>query len=321
MTDIVLMQFGSHVYGTNTPASDLDYKAVYLPEARDILLQRVKATFNQSTKALKTARNEPGDVDTERFALQQYLRLLMEGQTVAIDMLFTPPEWYRSEPSAEWKEIQANKAKFLHKGYTSFAGYCRQQANKYGIKGSRMAAVRKTLEWLSKFDREEKLLTVGREAIEAHCKTIEHAAVVECRGAHGNLEPHIEICNRKMPFHARIKQVIQVYQRIFDQYGHRALQAEKHEGVDWKALMHAVRICNQSQEFLQTGAIVFPRPEAELLVKIRTGQMPYKDVAELIEVGLAGMEEWSEKSSLPSEPDYAYAEDLVERAYRKRVTG
>ena len=37
---LVRMQFGSHVYGTNTPASDLDFKAVHLPPARDILLPR-----------------------------------------------------------------------------------------------------------------------------------------------------------------------------------------------------------------------------------------------------------------------------------------
>jgi predicted nucleotidyltransferase len=41
---IVEMRFGSHLYGTATPESDLDFKGVYLPEARDILLQRVKPT-------------------------------------------------------------------------------------------------------------------------------------------------------------------------------------------------------------------------------------------------------------------------------------
>ncbi len=41
---IVEMRFGSHLYGTATPQSDLDFKAVYLPAARDILLQRVHDT-------------------------------------------------------------------------------------------------------------------------------------------------------------------------------------------------------------------------------------------------------------------------------------
>jgi predicted nucleotidyltransferase len=45
---IVAMRFGSHLYGTATPQSDLDYKAVYLPEARDILVQRVQSTVSRS---------------------------------------------------------------------------------------------------------------------------------------------------------------------------------------------------------------------------------------------------------------------------------
>jgi predicted nucleotidyltransferase len=42
---LVKMQFGSHVYGTNLPTSDLDVKAVHVPGAQDTLLQRVKRLF------------------------------------------------------------------------------------------------------------------------------------------------------------------------------------------------------------------------------------------------------------------------------------
>ena len=39
---IVEMRFGSHLYGTDTATSDLDLKGVYLPSAREILLQRAR---------------------------------------------------------------------------------------------------------------------------------------------------------------------------------------------------------------------------------------------------------------------------------------
>src|SRR5262245_57892462 len=45
---IVEMRFGSHLYGTATPLSDLDYKGIYVPDGRDILLQRVRGTISQS---------------------------------------------------------------------------------------------------------------------------------------------------------------------------------------------------------------------------------------------------------------------------------
>lgn len=70
-------------------------------------------------------------------------------------------------------------------------------------------------------------------------------------------------------------------------------------GVDWKALMHAVRICNQAEELLLTGNITFPRPESKELLRIRGGELPYKRVAEMIEHGLERVVEAESVSSLP----------------------
>src|ERR1039458_4497546 len=117
---LVKMQFGSHVYGTNLPTSDLDLKAVHVPEATDILLQRVKPAISITTKQDATKRNAAGDVDFESFALQRFMAMLLEGQTVALSMLFTPDEWIR-EDSAEWRFIKANKQKWLHRGVSAFA--------------------------------------------------------------------------------------------------------------------------------------------------------------------------------------------------------
>ena len=35
-------KFGSHVYGTNTPLSDLDFKGIYQAEYRDIILNKAE---------------------------------------------------------------------------------------------------------------------------------------------------------------------------------------------------------------------------------------------------------------------------------------
>ena len=141
MKTLVRMQFGSHVYGTNVPTSDYDFKAVHLPEGRDILLQRPQNTINVKAKLDGTKKNTAEDTDFESFSLQQYLKLLLEGQTVALTMLFTPDRWI-IDTSEEWELIRASKARFLYRGVSAFAGYCRQQANKYGVKGSRVAASR-----------------------------------------------------------------------------------------------------------------------------------------------------------------------------------
>lgn len=62
-------------------------------------------------------------------------------------------------------------------------------------------------------------------------------------------------------------------------------QAESSEGIDWKALMHAVRILHEAHELLLYHQITFPRSESELLLRIRKGELPYQLVDEVIEMG------------------------------------
>ena len=145
MFGIVQMKVGSHLYGTATPESDLDIKAVFIPSARDILLQRVSPVVSESRPKRRGEKNTSADTDCESFSLQRYLDLLAEGQTMALDMLFAP-DWAMLEPPhALWREIQTLAPRLMTKGTTAMVRYCRQQANKYGVKGLRVAAARAAL--------------------------------------------------------------------------------------------------------------------------------------------------------------------------------
>lgn len=102
-----------------------------------------------------------------------------------------------------------------------------------------------------------------------------------------------------------------ILQKIFEEYGHRALQAERNENIDWKALMHAVRVAAEAKELLLTGNVTFPRPERELLLSIRKGERKYAEVATLIEQGLEELNEASAKSILRMEPNRQLVEEIV----------
>lgn len=141
MKTVVRIQFGSHLYGTNTPESDLDFKSVHIPDGRDILLQRVKGSLSVKRDKAEGEKNLAGETDEESYSLQRFLGLLVEGQTVAIDMLFAP-QASLLETSELWDHLRANRHRLLTKKSAAFVGYCHQQANKYGIKGSRVAAAR-----------------------------------------------------------------------------------------------------------------------------------------------------------------------------------
>jgi hypothetical protein len=319
---IVEMRYGSHLYGTDTPQSDIDLKSVYLPEARDILLQRVKATIVMTPPKPPGQKNAPGEIDSEALSLQRYLGLLAEGQTMAIDMLFAPDSAMTMLPTPLWREIQANAHRLVSRRAAAFLGYCRRQANTYGIKGSRVAAARKTLVVLS--EAEARLGTtakLGELADELGAlAAMEHVATVDLPAPGGRKLRYLEVCDHKTPFTASIKTAREMAQRLVDEYGHRALQAERNEGVDWKALSHAVRIGREAVELFESGRITLPLPNAAHIRRIKSGELPYTTVAEEIERLLVNVEAAAKASNLPEAPDQQFIDDLVARAYERQIT-
>ncbi len=321
---IVEMRFGSHLYGTATPQSDLDFKAVYLPEPRAILLQRVQATGTHAPEKLDGEKNAPGDVDREIHSLQRYLALLAEGQTMALDMLFAPDFAMTRPPAPLWRDIQANADRLVTRRASAFLSYCRQQANKYGIKGSRVAAARQALAVLTtaeaKFGTTERLAVVEPE-LNALKRMSEHAMMIDLPTPGATLLLHFEICGKKMPFTSSIKTAREIIQRLVAEYGQRALLAERNAGIDWKALSHAVRVGREALELFQTGRLTFPLPYASEILSIEQGHLPYDRVAETIDQLLVDVEAAAMTSSLRREPDFAFIDDWVVIAYRAQVLG
>lgn len=315
MKTIVRIKFGSHLYGTSTPTSDIDFKSVHVPSSRDILLQRVKGSVGDKREKSEGEKNVPGDVDDESYALHRYLGLLAEGQTVAIDMLFAPSPVF-SNPL--WDHIQKNSERFLTKKSAAFVGYCRTQANKYGIKGSRVAAAKKAVEFFSSaVSGRGTTAKVGDFILDGLID--EHTRITEKETTPGKTETYFECCNRMVGFKNTVKEAHAIFSRIYEEYGARARQAQTNEGIDWKALSHAVRVGNEALELLRFHTISFPLANASHILEIKQGKRPYQEVAEEIEDLLVSVEEASRQSSLPDESDRKFIDDLVEHVYRNEI--
>lgn len=314
---VVRIEFGSHLYGTSTASSDHDYKSVYIPSATDILLQRVKGSLGHKVKRFEGDKNSAEDTDDELYSLQRYLGLLSEGQTVTIDMLFTPHPLFETPL---WSEIRANKNLLLTKRSAAFVGYCRTQANKYGIKGSRVAAAKDAMEFF-----QINLARLGTTAKLHEISDLlpslvgEHTKIIELETTKGNTEHFVDCCNRKVSFGNTIKAAAEIYSRIYENYGKRARLAQTNEGIDWKALSHAVRVANEALELLSTANVTFPLPNAEHILEIKRGLLPYEQVAEEIEGLLEAVESASEVSTLRDEADQEFIESIVCREYRNSV--
>lgn len=324
MNKIFELKFGSHLYGTSTPESDVDYKAVYIPSAKQIVLNTYSKTLQQGRSKVHCERNTNTDVDIETFSLDRFLGLLMEGQTVSLDVLFAPHDLFVFNNSSHLAEIRENKDKLLTKNVTAFIGYARQQASKYGIKGSRMDALKRVAVLLDRIPEHSRLSTHECALLElvnecGNLVSLEKAPLIEIvmlKGPEGQMDsPHLQVNGRFIPLHATVKYAATIVNKMLYEYGQRANKAHLAGGVDWKALSHAVRVNSQGIELLNTGNITFPRPDRQLLTDIKTGKLSYEEVAPIIEQGLVDLLAARETSTLRDEPDREWANDFIYRVY------
>jgi len=322
---IIEVKFGSHLYGTDTPLSDADFKGIYIPTARQIVLNKAKHNISVSRPKQEFEKNNKDDVDMETFSLQEFLRLLIEGQTVALDMIFSPEAFhvFKGEQYHLFKTIYENKDRLLSKGILSFIGYARKQAGKYGIKGSRVRAVRETIEFLNGCNSVLLLKDPEiKEELDAFVsRGNEFIKYVQIPDMNQVICTYLEVCGRKFQLTNSVKYSLAILNKIYAEYGHRAKLAEVNDGIDWKALSHAVRVNFEGQELLTTGFITFPCPERKLLLDIKTGKLPYKDVEVIIEKGLQDLEDAQVNSILQAKPDEKWAEDFLYDVYSGIVRG
>lgn len=320
MNIIVKAVAGSHLFGTNTPTSDTDYKGVYMPSKEDILLGRAKSSLNLSTNQTNE-KNSSEDEDVEFYSLQKFMKMLDEGQTVALELLWTPDDMIIEE-SPLWREIKRNRYQLTHKKVTAFVGYCRTQANKYGVKGSRMGTVRKVIEHLSPVNRNLKLHDAWTGL--KHLHSLEHIEFTEAPVNKSSKETvkMIEVCGRKFQETVKVGYAVDALQKLYDNYGARAKQAERNEGIDWKALSHAYRVCTQAIELLGTGKLTLPLPKDSLHIvrKIKAGELNFKKVQIMLEEKVDQVVEMEEESHLQPGLDYKkWCEDFVVEQYKKQV--
>lgn len=318
---VVKMVTGSYLYGTNTDDSDHDFKEIRLPTPQDIILQQAFKVVHHQTKEDPTKRNTYDDVDIEVFSLQHFTNMLHRGDTGALDMLFAPDSMIL-ESSPLWETIQMHRPMLICSKSAGFIGYCKQQANKYGIKGSRVAATDQIVALLSRaievHGPMEKLSALDTE-LKDFVLRVQHAEITAIEVQPDREVMHLSVCNRKMPYTTTLKECLRTYSSLQTEYGHRARQAAGEDNVDWKALYHAVRVGQESLELLTYHHITLPRPEFDYLKRIKLGRVPYAEVAELIDDLLVRIELAAKMSTLPAEINRVLVDSLVLTAYHSSI--
>ena len=303
---ILLIKFGSHLYGTNTENSDTDYKGIYVPSYKNMIMGTAQDTIHRNTCKGHGQKNTKDDVDLEITSIKKFVALAKCGETMALDVLHANDENILYARYAA-EILLGSREKFYTKNLKAFVGYARKQAAKYGLKGSRLDAIKSCMEVVSngiKSGKSDKLivywdmLPVG-----------EHAEF---------LKPDIntgvqqyQICGKILQSTMSCIYAHDVLSKYYQSYGARAKQAQKSEGVDWKAISHAFRAAYQVKRILTEGHFSFPLPEAVFLKEVKLGNFEYPKVADKLEALIEEVSALSEVSTLPEKVDDDFCNNLV----------
>lgn len=306
---------GSHLYGLNTPESDLDMKGIYIPDPRDMLMGSVKKSYSITTGD-DHSKNSKDDIDIEMFSLYQFIQDAARGETYALDMLHSPKDKIITDSSV-WRYIQQNRSSFYTTNMTSYMGYVMKQAAKYGVKGSRLAALREVRDFMVNelaFTNQVRL----REVID-RLPTNEFCFWTQVDTPNSSF---YTLMGRKYMEGVKLVEFQGAVDKLWKEYGDRARKAEANEGIDWKALSHAMRGGLQLLEIYRTGDLIYPLADAEEIKLVKAGRLPFTVVQERLEEIVENVDAAAKQASMngmPDKVDMKPWEDFVERVYAEAM--
>jgi len=325
---IVKLEFGSHLYGLSGPDSDRDYKGIVLPSKEDILMGNTSFHISHSTGD-DGSKNGAGDIDTEYFSLQRFLELIGKGETVAIDMLHSQEKnVVGGDALYLWDHLKKGREGFYTKNMKSYIGYVRKQAAKYGVKGSRLAVLEEAMKKVDLISdemfrpREDgdggHMVPTTLGSFMNSLPVSEHSGIVTATvGTKGEIQTFYELLGRKYQSTLKIGIFRQQLKNLWSSYGARAQAAKENQGVDWKAVSHAIRAGVQAKHIYEDGGFSYPLGETNFILAVKRGELDYTTevqpiLEELVDkvMMLAEVSDYPERANMT--PWWAWMRDVHE---------
>jgi RNA repair pathway DNA polymerase beta family len=291
---IVKTIYGSHLFGLNTDSSDQDYKGVFQSSLSDIILGRDVKTINSSTSSFDQT-NTSTDIDTEFKELRTFIGDCLDGQTYAIEMLFTPPSLIL-ETSPIWQFIQANRVRLIPRDLKAFASYAFSHSAKYSLRGERLQELQRVIVWFELQDQKLRLRDVIDD-LQLSDYTFTEIYKHKLKTQSHPDEQRLCCLGMIFQYNKSIAECTQILTKRLLNYGPNALPKEAIE-IDWKAYSHVSRLLSEWEQLLTESRLTFPIPSCEWILQVKKGTIPMEVVQDKI------FEEFVRISKLPNKlPD------------------
>ena len=265
------------------------------------------------------SKNEKDDIDLQLYSVYKWFKLLQKGETGAIDLLFSlfreDTQIYNDQSFTSI--IKQNYTRFYNRHLHSFIGYCVGQSKMYNIKGQRYNELHDFVEHFKTLAIENGDAKLERyfPAIEKifASKSYQYVKFVKASIARGNQGykegRYIELLGKRFAGSVTVGYFSEKITEMEAQFGNRTRKSTN--GVDYKALSHAVRVINEVEELIDDGFITFPLKNRDYIVAIKEGREALEDVMRYIDGKLDEVQQKLEQSTLPQRSDEAFVDRLL----------
>lgn len=342
---VLLTRHGSHAYGTNTPASDEDYKGIAIPPKKYFL-----GAVNKFEQA------ELKEPDTVIYDIRKFFDLASACNPNIIEVLHTDPsDHILVDPIGE--VILDHKDDFLSKRIKhTFLGYSVSQLKrikthkKWIMNPPKEPPTRASLGLPEQTVIPQDQLAAAQAEIQKELDRfqfdfmdhLDEPSKIEIRSVMSEMlaelkitaDEHWQSAARKIGLNDNFIQLMfkeREYtskKREWDQYINwkktrnpaRAILEEKY-GYDTKHAYHLVRLIRMCREVLTTGKVIVKRPDREELLAIRNGAWSYEqliDFAESEDIELNTL--YNTTKILPKTPDREKLDNLCIELVEKSLS-
>lgn len=303
--------FGSHLYGTNIEGSDTDIRGCFLPSYEDCYLGKIRPVVNTIDSS-----------DSQLFSLHKLMRLAAEGQSVAIELLFTPDD-KTIQTSVIWEELKKHRNIFLTKKMKSFMGFAKTMALKYSARADRLSDVLMVRNFVRNWCNSVSAPLLGCDPLDAKLfsiwdglpQTVNLKKSINTFNRSSDKRVYV-VCGKEYQIHLTVASFLGNMDVIIDSFGERVKLAQE-TAVDWKAITHAFRVTYQCKQAVEEGTISFPCKEIQFLRDLRIGKydMVKDDIDLRLDNLIKEVDDAVKSSNLPDEVDWEWCEKFIVSCY------
>ncbi|MDR1875471.1 MAG: nucleotidyltransferase domain-containing protein [Synergistaceae bacterium] len=315
---VYLTLYGSTLYGTRVPGkSDVDVRGLFLPSAESLILEEAPKSLRFSTG--EGGKNTCEDVDIDLWSLRYWLsKLLPAGDTGALDVLFSPSRKACTLcRDAMLDPIFSAPLRFIDTVHgRTYVEYSVKQAKKYGIKGSRLGALRAVAAFLRERCPHPGPQERFSDYLQALIETCGDGRF--CTQQEINGRPALRLCGKLYDGTIRMTEFLHRIETAVERFGVRAQEAEQNQGLDFKALSHALRAIMQMEELLTTGNVRFPLKGRQELIAVKEGRLTRDEIETRILKRLEAVDALYETTPFHGVPDAEFARSCLLSCYGMR---